>query len=89
MLVQVPIERGPHAVDDLRVGQIAAHVGDAERGEAEASGSDAGHAPWIAAPLRSLRARSRICPVLRAGLLPEELTAALLEIVEERIGPAS
>ena len=59
-------------------------VGDTQRGQSEARGGNAGHAPGIA-PARQVVARavenlSRVC----APLFPEEQAALPLQIIQKR-----
>ena len=81
--VQMPIERSSHTLNDLRVGKVAALVGDAERGQPEAGCGDAGHAARIAAAVEIVARAIENLAGFVACLLPEEETALALEIVEK------
>ena len=81
--VQVPIECGSDALHNLRVRQVAALVGDAERGQAEAGRGNAGHAARIASAFEIVASAIEYLAGLLACLLPEEETALAFKIVEE------
>jgi len=79
-LVDVVVERGEDSLADVCRGEIAVEVCDAERGEAEAGGGDAGVAARLGAggagAVEHLAGDG-------ASLLPEELAAAAGEVVKE------
>jgi len=73
-------QRGANPSLDLRPGGVAALVGDAQCGQAEAGGGDAGHATLLQAcgpgPVPDL-------PGSGTGLLPEEQEGGPLDLVEQ------
>ena len=71
-LVEVIVKRRAHAFHDLRVGQVAALIRDAQRGQAEAGGGDAGHARRIARAVEIVAGAIENLAGLWARLLPEE-----------------
>src|SRR6202041_1884895 len=83
--VQVPLERRAHALDNLRVRQKAAMVGDAQGGEAEARRGDAGHAARIAGAVEIIERAIENLAGVRATLLPEEHASLKLQLVQKRV----
>ena len=58
-------------------------IGDAESGQAEAGGGDAGHAAWVAAAVQIIACAVEDLAGFVACLLPEEETRPTFKIVEE------
>jgi hypothetical protein len=81
--VQVPIERVSNSLNDPRMGQVSALVGDAESGESETGCGDACHAARITSAPKIVASAVEYLAGLLAGLLPEEETTLVFEIVEE------
>src|SRR5215469_6194334 len=82
-MVEVPIESGAYPVDDLRVGHVAAMVGDAEGGEAKAGGRDRGHAARVAGAVEVVARAVKHLAGGRMALLPEVEAALADEVVEK------
>ena len=81
--VQVPVQRRPDPLDYLRMRQIAAAIGNAQRSQAEPRGRYAGHGSRIAAASQVVARAIENLACFWAGLLPEKETALPLQIVKE------
>ena len=82
-MVQVPIERCPYPFHNLRMRQVAAMIGDAQRGQSEARGGDAGHPARIARAIEVVASPVENLPCFGMALFPEKQTALSFKIVQE------
>ena len=83
--VQVPIQRGPHPLDNLRVRNVATAIGNRKRGEAEAGGGDAGHATTIARAGQIVAGAVENLAGGWAALLPEIQAGLPFQIVQKHL----